>query len=233
MSMSEWAKEEVRLACERERKLCEEEPKVKAGEEEPFYEYGCGCYNSALKAYLSLMEDEHSGYSFSVTANILKRLLDELPLTPIEDIPEVWNLVLENDDKQSYQCTRKYSLFKDVDKRTGNISYHGSQRFICIDERGCTYYNGFISRQLEKLYPVEFPYIPEGSYRVLASDFSTTGELGTFDTIEIHSVKEPDGKINILNWYYKETPEGFVSIDEKEFTERKRQSTENILGIDR
>ena len=231
MSMSEWAKREVELACAREKKLCEEEPDVKAGKEEPGYEYGCACYNSALKAYLSLMEDDHSGYSFGVTANILKRLLDAMPLTPIEDVPEIWHLVLENDDKQSYQCTRRYSLFKDVDRKTGDVSYHDSDMFICIDERGGAYHSGFISRQLERMYPITFPYMPKGSYKVYASDFSTTGEPGTFDTIEVRGVKEPDGATNILNWYYKETDNGFVSIDEKEFTERKRQATESALGI--
>ena len=64
MSMSVWAKREIQIACSREA------PDRKDGE----WDYGCGCYESALKAYLSLMDDGHSGMSFSFTAAILKRL---------------------------------------------------------------------------------------------------------------------------------------------------------------
>jgi hypothetical protein len=77
--MSDWAKREVEIACKREA------PDRKDGE----WDYGCACYESALKAYQSLMEDGHSGFSFSLTRQILNRLIDGKPLTPIEDIPEV------------------------------------------------------------------------------------------------------------------------------------------------
>lgn len=50
MSMSDWAKREVKIACKREA------PDRKDGE----WDYGCACYESALKAYQSLMEDGHT-----------------------------------------------------------------------------------------------------------------------------------------------------------------------------
>ena len=60
-SMDLWAENEVELACERE----------KSGDDgDGFSEYGCACYRSALKAFNSLMEDEHSGMSIiGITRN--------------------------------------------------------------------------------------------------------------------------------------------------------------------
>ena len=75
MSMYTWAENEVRIACEREN------PDRKEGE----FDYGCACYESALKAFKCLMEDGHSGMSINITRQILNRLLLHQPLTPIED----------------------------------------------------------------------------------------------------------------------------------------------------
>ena len=71
--MEKWAEEEIRLACEKEG------------------EYGRACYKSAMRAYKSLLNDDHSGFSIHLTKNILNRLINVQPLTPIEDVPEVWN----------------------------------------------------------------------------------------------------------------------------------------------
>lgn len=49
-SMERWAENEVAIACQREN------PDRKDGE----WDYGCACYESALKAFRSLCEDGHS-----------------------------------------------------------------------------------------------------------------------------------------------------------------------------
>ena len=67
MSMYEWAEQECRLACKKEN------PNFDFDSDD--FDYGCSCYKSALKAYKSLLEDEHSGMSFSFTRNILDRLM--------------------------------------------------------------------------------------------------------------------------------------------------------------
>ena len=47
--MKEWAKREIELACKRER-----------GDKDPNkWDYGVACYESAFKAFNSLLEDEH------------------------------------------------------------------------------------------------------------------------------------------------------------------------------
>lgn len=214
MSMTEWAEEEVRIACERFRKEAD-------GDEKPTAEYECSCLESALKAYKSIMEDGHSGASYGLTINILKRLLDEYPLTPIEDAPDIWEEVpATGSNCLMYQCKRLSSLFKDIDTETGEVSYHDCNRIICKNENGITYHNGFIQREIEELYPIQLPYLPSGRYVVLATDFSTTGSSGEFDTIYVISVREPNGCVRNLNWYYKETKNGFTKIDEGEYIQR-------------
>ena len=79
MSMKDWAEREVEIACRREN--------PDRGE----FDYGCACYESALKAYKSLVEDGHSGFSIVLTKHILNRLIDCKPLTPIEDTDDIWN----------------------------------------------------------------------------------------------------------------------------------------------
>ena len=66
MNMKEWAEREVKIACKREN------PDRKEGE----WDYGCACYESALKAFNSLLDDGHSGYSIGITKQILNRLID-------------------------------------------------------------------------------------------------------------------------------------------------------------
>ena len=80
-SMLDWAKREVKIACKKENQ------NRKEGE----FDYGCACYESALKAFESLCDDGHSGFSIKITQAILNRLLDGKPLTPIEDADDIWN----------------------------------------------------------------------------------------------------------------------------------------------
>ena len=86
MTIREWAEKEVEIACKKENPNWDGKS----------FDYGCSCYQSALKAYKSLCEDSHSGSSFNLTKNILIRLMNDLPLTPITDEdfinsePEIW-----------------------------------------------------------------------------------------------------------------------------------------------
>ena len=115
---SEWAENEVRLACKRENPDWDGKS----------FDYGCSCYQSALKAYKSICNDGHSGFSFGVTKNILIRLMEGLPLTPIEDTEDNWSLAYKDKDgKTVYQCNKMSRLFKYVDK-DGKVSYSDADR---------------------------------------------------------------------------------------------------------
>lgn len=62
MSMMEWAKREVEIASKRER----------GDKPESEWDYGCACYNSALKAFESLCGDGHSGFSIGIKYTMRK-----------------------------------------------------------------------------------------------------------------------------------------------------------------
>ena len=159
MSMTQWAEREIAAACKRENPNWDGKS----------FDYGCSCYQSALKAYKSLMDDGHSGYSFSITRNILKKLLDEIPLSPItdEDFFSDKYESLESEEglkkrrlKSRIQCPRRSSLFRYKDLK-GNVKYTDIDRYYCINaENPSDTFSGGIANFIDKLYPITMPYIP-------------------------------------------------------------------------
>lgn len=223
MSMMEnWAEREVRLACERERKG----NKTPEGE----WDYGCACYESALKAYNSLMEDGHSGMSIGFTKGILMRLLEHRTLTPIYDTPDVWDDItdISDDDCVSYQCNRMSSLFKYVYK-DGRVEYADVDRVIGINinNPNWTYTSGTISRIVNELYPITLPYYPSTKrYRVYTEDFLSDSANGDFDTEAILYLITPDDEKVELNRFYHEFEKGkpMKEISKEKYEEFKKKA---------
>ena len=212
MTMSDWARREVEIACKHEA------PDRKDGE----WDYGCGCYESALKAYLSLMDDGHSGMSFSITVAILKRLLEGKPLTPIEDVPEVWNESYGwGDGDKHYQCNRMTSLFKDV-SADGTVTYSDVERYYCKEVgSGAQYKCGLEEDILNELHPITMPYNPPlGYYVFTVKEGLTDRKNGDFDTKAILTLKCPDGTVEQINRYYAGDGKGWREISFQEWCER-------------
>ena len=214
-NMSTWAEREVELACKVE------------GEENCDCDYGVACYQSALKAYRSLIEDGHSGCSIWFTKQILNRLIDGLPLTPIEDTEEVWNKITyssnTNDTRGTYQCTRMSSLFKDV-YSDGTIKYHDINRYICVDINNpdCTYSGGLARRVINEMFPISMPYYPQAKkIKVYCEDFLTDKKNDDFDTVGIFYAIMPDGERVEINRFFKESPKDWDEISLIEYTNRK------------
>ena len=150
--MLDWAKKEVEIACKKEN------PNRKEGE----FDYGCACYTSALKAFESLCNDGHSGFSIKMTQAILDRLLDGKPLTPIEDTDDIWNeRVRGKGCPKTYQCKRMSSLFKHV-YDDGTVKYDDVNRSYCIDinNRNHTYSSSLVRRIIDEMFPITMPYMP-------------------------------------------------------------------------
>ena len=214
MSMLDWAKKEVEIACAREKALSEDSEE---------WRYGCGCYESALKAFRSLAGDGHSGYSIGITKHILNRLIEGKPLTPIEDTPDVWDerISINDDVSASYQCKRMSALFKDV-YDDGTITYNDVDRVICFDinNPNLTYHNGFVSNIINEMYPITMPYMPGEPFYVAREDFLTDPKNGDFDTMGVLYFKQGDRKQNI-NRFFKETETSWDEITEEEYLERK------------
>lgn len=218
MSMKEWAKREIEIACERER----------GGKSSDEWDYGCACYESAYKAYRSLMDDGHSGMSIGFTQNILNRLIDGKPLTPIEDTHEVWEMLSDNDSKTRYQCKRMYSLFKDVypDCR---VEYRDSDRVLCVykGDPSSAWHNGFISRIIHEKYPITMPYYPASKpFVVYCTEGLSDPKNGDFDTIGVWYVVKPDGEKDTIERFFKESQDGWEEISKQEYFERVGENDE-------
>lgn len=218
MSMLEWARREVELACKREN------PNRKEGE----WDYGCACYESALKAYECLMEDGHSGMSWGFTRNILMRLMDDKPLAPIEDNEEDWD---ENDEwackngvVEHRQCKRMSSLFKEV-YEDGTVKYSDVDRvrMYNIESPDVAWYNGMISKMIHEMFPITMPYIPENKpYKVYVEEFLYKEGNGDLDTEGILYVITPDGERVEVNRYFGEVDGKMVEISWAEYEVRKK-----------
>lgn len=215
--MYEWAKKEVELACKREN------PNIKLDENgmPTEFDYGCSCYGSALKAYKSLLEDNHSGMSIMITKDILNRLIEGKCLTPIEDTEDVWNDISRESGKTEYQCKRMSSLFKDV-LDDGTVKYHDVDRTTLEDQNGMTWHSGDASRLIDEMFPITMPYFPSNKpYRVYSEEFLVDPKNGDYDTWAMLYIETPKGEKIELNQYWCEKDGKAIQITKEEYEDRK------------
>lgn len=217
MNMMEWAENEVKIVFD----------KRNANEDDLCYLYTKSCYESALKAYKSLMNDDHSGMSWSITINILERLMHNLPLTAIEDTDDVWSPAgyTMGNGFTSYQCNRKSSFWKDV-YDDGHIEYHDTDRIVCTDinDPGVCYTNGHIREVVEEhpeIGKITMPYFPTKSITVYCEDFLCDEKNGDFDTMGIFYAAKPDGTRVDINRFFTESGDGWKEITKEEYEEMK------------
>lgn len=219
-NMLDWAEREVEIACKKEN------PNKKDGE----FDYGCACYESALKAFKSLCDDGHSGFSIKMTQEILNRLINGQPLTPIEDTDDVWYERHHYEDSHKlYQCKRMSSLFKDV-YDDGTVKYSDNNRLYCvnINNPNDMYYSGLVIRIIDETFPITMPYMPGKPIKVYCEDFLTDKKNGDLDTVGVfYALKTENGqqeKIEI-NRFFREPKDNeeydWVEISKEEYYQRK------------
>lgn len=216
-SLSDWADREVKIACKKEDG------------------YGAGCYKSALKAFHSLMDDGHSGYSIGFTQAILNRLIEGKPLTPIDDDPGLWNECCGyGEEKTVYQNARMFSLFKNVFP-DGTVKFHDIDREILVeiedDGTETTWHSGLASKLVDEIIgPITLPYYPKAKpYKVYAQQFdSVNAEVGCFDTSHIIKIVDPDGNEIPCERFYAETVDDMVEIDKEEYLRREKSYREKL-----
>lgn len=204
MKLSEWGRNELEIVTAG----CDEYMKL--------------CYESALKAYESLLDDGHSGMSFSITKNILDRLMNSLPLTPIteEDFKDVEPNKFGYAECKTYQCPRYSALFKNV--RNDNITYNDVQRTVFYDAKGHTWGSGLADSIIDEKYPITLPYIPSiNKYKVYGWDCMYDEKNGIY---------EQPGSFNIKYFDYVITPEyDKVKLD-KLYLEDENRNMREIKG---
>ena len=221
MSMMDWARKEIEIAKERERKTSE----VEDG-----WDYGCACYDSALKAYESLCEDGHSGMSIRFTKQILNRLIDGKPLTPIEDTPDMWNVVSWSE--RIYQCKRMSSLFKHTDK-DGNDSYRDNDYAVYVDMKSNTmWHSKHVSNYVYSKYPITMPYMPNDKpYKVYCEDFmyKKPKAIGEYDHFAMLYMIKPNGEREEVDKYFMEQDNKTIEIDKKLYEKHKKETFDGRL----
>ena len=208
--MLSWAQKEVELAVASEKKSAE-------GTKD--WQYGVGCYKSAMKAFEALLDNNHSGMSIQLTKSILNRLIDGKCLTPIEDTDDIWNDIsnpgVEIKNAKELQCKRMPSLFKKIDK-DGKVTYTDIDRVSCIDisNPGVAYHNGLATRLIDKIFPIKMPYLPTlKPYKVYTEEYK--------DSIAYLYILLPDGQKIDLNRYFKEENGQLVPMEKEEWDARK------------
>lgn len=223
MSMKEWAEKEVELACKWDMVNHTTEDYTTEDYTKEDHAYFSAIYESALKAFNSLLEDGRSGMSIGFTKAILNRLIDGVPLTPIEDTDDMWGeCVMDTEMFKAYQCKRMDALFKQIYK-DGHIEYYNVDRVVGIDvdDSACGYHDAFLSNICDELFgPITMPYSPEDApYCFYTERFAVEPQYGDYDTIGILYVIKPDGERVELNRFFKRGEDGFVEIDQSEYSE--------------
>ena len=226
MCTYEWAEQECRIACKREN------PDYDFDSDE--FDYGCSCYKSALKAFKSLTEDGHSGFSWNITKNILGRLMDSNPLTPIteEDFVNIGTIMYPNEYLKKRgilsekQCPRMSSLFR-IEYLDGSVKYHDCDRayFINVDNPADTYTTN--TDFLDEMFPITMPYYPSREkYKIYAQDFLVEKNNGDFDVRGILYMITPEGERVDLNIFKQEKNGKWEDITKEEYEELYNQRIE-------
>ena len=212
-NMELWAENEIRIACEAER----------GDAMETAYDYGVFCYESALRAFRSLVKDGHSGFSIGITLNILNRLVKGQALTPIADTDDVWEeRVGGRASCTTYQCRRMSSLFKDV-YADGHIEYFDVNRFRCVTlNSSACWSNGHVSKIASEYFPITMPYTPK-TYKVICEEFLTDRRNGDFDTLGILYIYDDTGMRKEVNRYFAGIEEGWREIELSEYEQRRQK----------
>jgi hypothetical protein len=223
MSMYEYAKREIELAKALE---------VKEGNLDPNeFDYSGACYDSALKAFKSLTEDNHSGFSIGLTKYILNRLIDGTPLTPIVDTNDIWNEIPYDKEPKfrMYQCNRMSTLFKNV-YDDGRITYNDLDAIQCVNvNTNDTYHFGLVEKIVGEQHPITFPYMPPDTpIRVYCDEFLTDKKNGDFDTVGIIYLIRPDNTKIIIDRYFKEVDKEWIEIKDREYIARYQEATRGI-----
>lgn len=195
--------------------------------------YGDKCAQAALELFDLLLKQDHSGASIGFTMQILNRLVKRKPLVPLTGEEDEWS-ELEVINGQVYQHNKRYpSLCKKI-CADGTIKFSDHNRVSCYDaillEDGSRVYwgSGIVTRLMDDLYPITFPYMPDELY-VAVEEILSDPRNGDFDTICIHDVQFSDGSKMNLSRYFGEFEDGWKEITEDEWTLRKQLAKEREL----
>ena len=211
MTMTTWAEKEIELACKRENPDWDGKS----------FDYGCSCYQSALKAYKSLMSDGHSGMSFGFTKGVLMRLMNGLPLSEITEKDFYDAQPIEINKEEHYvmkQCPRMGRLFQ-TKYDDGTVKYSDVDRVICYQEgKDYAVGNGMMTKLVDEMFPITLPYYPPVyNYKVYYKELLIDPKNGDYDTVAVMYLINPVGERVDINRYWTEKNGELVEIGKEEY----------------
>lgn len=144
-----WAENEIKLACKKE----QEETRVV-----PIH------YKIAEILYKDCLVNHTDVHKVTKNAlNVFQRLIEDKPLTPLEDTLDSWIPIKLSIVKNAYKHKRYQSLFKIVDN-IGMVTYEDSTRAVEVakDEEGRPIIidSGVARHVIDDLFPITMPYYP-------------------------------------------------------------------------
>jgi len=205
----QWAENEVALLLDSRRSLNNDEAD---DWENQYFE---ACCLSALKAYKVLFEDDHSGMSWNITANILKRLLEDKPLSPItgadfedaSDILDSPEWLHQMGLVSATPCTRMRGLYRYTYKNDV-VEYKDINRTVIYAEGSdVPWRNSYISNIVDELYPIKMPYAGEKYIAYVKEDKSVSCRED-YDCFIFKSLKHPDGTMETINRFFIDVGNG-------------------------
>jgi hypothetical protein len=156
MTMIEWAKNEL------DRLLVDDEDGMQAE-----------INNDILEIVKVFANQGHSGFSASYALNIIKRLLDWKPITPLTGEDDEWNDVPEWDDGRKVQQNKRCSAVFRENYDNSTAYYIGAKVFS--DDGGNTWFTkGGRGSSIPVVFPFKVPEKPE--YIILPPESSESTE---------------------------------------------------------
>lgn len=187
--------------------------------------YGRAIYNSAAKAYMSLVGDSHSGMSIGLTKQLLNRMIEHKPLTLLTGEESEWSTCWDRKENYTTYQNKRYSgLFKDV-YDDGTVKFHDVNRFTCEDlENGIRWHSGLVTSVVEPLYPpIVMPYSPPDQPIVIyMEDFLLDPNNGDYDHKAILYAEDVDKTRVDVNVFMKEVDGNFIAISRDEYYTNKQ-----------
>lgn len=197
----------------------------------------------ALICYEKVISKLLDGNQTNEFYNIFNKLLANYPLTPIEDIPEIWDKTAITDDL--FQCKRYPTLFKRHKESDGTACdiFVDMDRFVCIDLEENEdmileqYKDDFIEGVVNEIYPISFPYQPTRPIKIFTEKFRYYENREKWDTLAITYIRLPNGKMKRINKYFKHEikkdtssiaygdiiQDEMIEIDQTEYFARKQK----------
>lgn len=152
-TMTDWAEREVEIVLNNLKKSIKESDDFK---------YSKSIYVDALSVYKCIIKQVHSGYSFYAMRCILEKLMNEIPLSPINGEDDEWEPApMQREGVKVFQNIRRYSLFKEVSE-DGNINYTDTDRVVCVNiDTSEKLLFGDTVNLIDKMFPITMPYEPK------------------------------------------------------------------------